>query len=73
MSEETTTPEEESPLMRHELVETIDSCVYVIQALSELDSSAVAEDKEDIVALRKHSYKVIYAAQRKLLQFIKQS
>jgi len=71
MSEEQETPEEESPLMRHELVDIVDSCVYVIQTLSDLDSAAAMEDKDDILALRKHSYKVIYAAQRKMLQQIK--
>lgn len=74
MSEEINdTPEQDEPLMQHELCEIIDSAVYVIQTLADLDSVAVNEDKDDIVALRKHTYKVIYAAQRKILQKIKAS
>ena len=61
---------EDFPVPQNELVEIIDSSIYVLQSLADLD---VIEDKEDITALRKHSYKLIYAAQRKLLQVIKAS
>ncbi len=67
MSEEI--KEEDFPLPHKELTDIIDSGIYVIQSLEELD---ILEDKEDIALLRKHSYKLIYAAQRKLLQVIKQ-
>jgi len=61
---------DENILPKHELLEVIDSCIYVISTLSELDANLM-EDKEDAFALRKHSYKLAYAAQRKLLQYIK--
>lgn len=61
---------DENVLPKHELLEVIDSCIYVISTLSELDTN-LTEDKEDAITLRKHSYKLAYAAQRKLLQYIK--
>jgi hypothetical protein len=75
MSDEENKPEEENieALSKLELVEIIDSAVYVIQSLSELDGVVFIEDKEDILAIRKQSYKVIYAAQRKIIQQIKVS
>lgn len=62
---------QEEEVQRYELVEIIDNCLCVITTLSELDSMAAKEDYDDITALRKHSYKVIYAAQRKMLKQIK--
>ena len=59
MSEET--EEQKEPLMHHELVEFVDSCIFVIQTLNEIDSLAALEDKDDIATLRKHSYKTIYS------------
>jgi hypothetical protein len=56
---------------KNKLVEIIDSCLCVITTLTDLDSMAAKEDADDILALRKHSYKVIYAAQRKMLKQIK--
>lgn len=75
MSDEENKPEEDNieALSKLELVEIIDSAVYVIQSLSELDGVVFIEDKEDILAIRKQSYKVIYAAQRKIIQQIKVS
>ena len=68
MSEET---EPIEPLMRHELVEFVDSCIFVIQTLNEIDSLAALEDKDDIATLRKNSYKTIYAIQRAMLKMVK--
>ena len=61
---------EDFPVPQNELCEIIDSAIYVLQSLDEFDK---VEDAEDITLLRKHSYKLIYAAQRKLLQVIKAS
>ena len=61
------------PLMKHELVEIIDSSLQVLATLDELASESYGDEKADIVTVKSTTYRIIFAAQRKLLKLIKET
>jgi len=57
----------------NELLQTIETCLSVLVTLSEIEEKNYDEEVEDIIKVKVQSYRVIYAAQAKLLKDIKNS
>ena len=69
-------PEEKNELeqlFENELVQVIDSSLAVLVTLSELPPESISYDEErsDIDTVKRNTYRIIFAAQRKLLKTIK--
>jgi hypothetical protein len=65
-------PEEIFEIPKHELVEIIDSCLQVVATLSEIETNTYDEEAEDKNTVKRNTYRIIFAAQRKLLKTIKE-
>ena len=67
MSEEPIIPE-------NDLLQTIDSSLAVLATLFDIKSEPTYPDEqEDINTVKKNTFRIIYAAQRKLLKQIKEA
>jgi hypothetical protein len=56
----------------NELVNIIDSSLSVIATLSDVEDRTYDEELEDINTVKRNTYRIIFAAQRKLLSYIKE-
>lgn len=56
----------------NELVNIIDSSLSVIATLSDVEDRTYDEELEDINTVKRNTYRIIFAAQRKLLNYIKE-
>ena len=57
---------------KHDLVEVIDSSLSVIATLSDIETNTYDEEAEDKNTVKRNTYRIIFAAQRKLLKTIKE-
>ena len=65
--------DEEIEYFENELVEIIDSSLSVIATLSDIESRTYDDELEDMNTVKRNTYRIIYAAQKKLLKQIKES